>query len=135
MKALHLLFFLLWPVDTRTITWEDLKDVKFSRKFIKEEDMYFLFPTFGEKVKRLNGCEVQIKGYMIPVDPEGRIYVLSARPMASCFFCGAAGPETIIQLNLKTKKKVQNRCRVDGSGEIQAQLRQPQRMQLRAGCW
>lgn len=105
MKALHLLFFLLWPVDTRTITWEDLKDVKFSRKFIKEEDMYFLFPTFGEKVKRLNGCELQIKGYMIPVDPEGRIYVLSARPMASCFFCGAAGPETIIQLNLKTKKK------------------------------
>jgi len=103
--ALLLIPFSLWWAEARTITWEDLKDVKFSRKFVKEEDMYFLFPAFGEKVKKLNGQALQIKGYMIPVDPEDKIYVLSARPMASCFFCGAAGPETIIQLNLKNRKK------------------------------
>lgn len=103
--VLYILTFSLSLADTRTISWDDLKDVKFSRKFIKEEDMYFLFPTFGEKVKKLNGTDLQIKGYMIPVDPEDKVYVLSARPMASCFFCGGAGPETIIQLNLKTRKK------------------------------
>ncbi|MCD8541033.1 MAG: DUF3299 domain-containing protein [Leadbetterella sp.] len=105
MKLLCILFFSLWLADTPAITWDDLKDVKFTRKFVKEEDMHFLFPTFGEKVKKLNGKELQIRGYMIPVDPEDKIYVLSARPMASCFFCGGAGPETIIQLNLKNKKK------------------------------
>lgn len=107
MKILALSFFIvsLWLADARTVSWDDLKDVKFTRKFIKEEDMYFLFPTFGEKVKKLNGTELQIKGYMIPVDPEDKVYVLSARPMASCFFCGGSGPETIIQLNLKTRKK------------------------------
>lgn len=107
MKILALSFFIvsLWLADARTVSWDDLKDVKFTRKFIKEEDMYFLFPTFGEKVKKLNGTELQIKGYMIPVDPEDKVYVLSAQPMASCFFCGGSGPETIIQLNLKTRKK------------------------------
>lgn len=103
--ALYVLAFSVGLADVRTVSWDDLKDVKFSRKFIKEEDMYFLFPTFGEKVKELNGTELQIKGYMIPVDPEDKVYVLSARPMASCFFCGGAGPETIIQLNLKNRKK------------------------------
>ncbi len=104
-----LLFILLsTPFIANTpslITWNDLKDVKFSRKFIKEHDMHYLIPRFGDSVKKLDGQTLRIKGYMIPVDPEDKVYVLSARPMASCFFCGGAGPETIIQLNLKTKRK------------------------------
>ena len=107
MKTLLLIVlsvFLLTDSPT-LITWNDLKDVRFSRKFIKEQDMHFLIPKFGETVKKLNGKTLRIKGYMIPVDAEDKVYVLSARPMASCFFCGGAGPETIIQLNLKTKRK------------------------------
>lgn len=107
MKSLAFAFIsLLFSVNTSVlITWNDLKDVKFSRKFIKEQDMHYLIPKFGETVKKLNGQTLRIKGYIIPVDPEDKVYVLSARPMASCFFCGGAGPETIIQLNLKTKRK------------------------------
>jgi len=103
--VLILLGTLLLQQPAKLITWNDLTDVKFTRKFIKEEDMYFLMPKFGERVKKLNGEKLQIKGYMIPVDPSDKVYILSARPMASCFFCGGAGPETIIQLNLKTKRK------------------------------
>lgn len=107
MKPIFLILFgiLLLQQPAKLITWNDLTDVKFTRQFIKEEDMYFLMPKFGEQVKKLNGRKLQIKGYMIPVDPDDKIYILSARPMASCFFCGGAGPETIIQLNLKTKRK------------------------------
>lgn len=104
MKSISL-FILFLITSPSLITWEDLKDVKFKRKFFEKEDMYFLYPTFGSQVKKLNGTNIQIKGYMIPVDPEDKVYVLSAKPMAACFFCGGAGAETIIQLNLKTKKK------------------------------
>lgn len=103
--VLILLGILLTQQPAKLITWNDLTDVKFTRQFIKEEDMHFLMPKFGERVKKLNGEKLQIKGYMIPVDPADKVYILSARPMASCFFCGGAGPETIIQLNLKAKRK------------------------------
>lgn len=107
MKPLFLILFGISLIvqPAKLITWNDLTDVKFTRQFIKEEDMYFLVPKFGEKVQKLNGEKLQIKGYMIPVDPTDKVYILSSRPMASCFFCGGAGPETIIQLNLKTKRK------------------------------
>ena len=39
------------------------------------------------------------------IDPEIGYYVLSKGPFASCFFCGAAGPETIVELSLKSKDK------------------------------
>ena len=67
--------------------------------------MHFLYPTFGQSVKQLEGKEVKIKGYLIPVDEEQNIYVISAQPMAMCFFCGGAGPESIMELQLKNKKQ------------------------------
>lgn len=53
----------------------------------------------------MEGKEVEIRGYMIPVNPNENIYVLSAQPMAACFFCGGSGPESIIQLKLKNHKR------------------------------
>ena len=38
---------------------------------------------------------------MIPLDPMGISYVLSQNPNSSCFFCGGAGPETVLELELK----------------------------------
>lgn len=67
--------------------------------------MFFLYPEFGSKIKALEGKEIQIRGYMIPVDPSANIFVLSANPMAACFFCGGSGPESIIQLKLKNPRK------------------------------
>ena len=67
--------------------------------------MYFLYPDFGRSVKDLEGKKVAIKGYMIPVDPDGNIYVISAQPMSMCFFCGGAGPESIVELQFRDKKQ------------------------------
>ncbi len=44
------------------------------------------------------GKEVYITGYVLPVDNKGEIYALSAYPFSSCFFCGGAGPETVMGL-------------------------------------
>ncbi len=58
-------------------------------------------PDFSEKIKHLDGKEVIIEGYVIPMDVEGKTYALSAYPNASCFFCGAAGQESIMRMELK----------------------------------
>ncbi len=41
---------------------------------------------------------VTIAGYLIPIDVEAQKYALSKNPFSSCFFCGNAGPETVIEL-------------------------------------
>lgn len=86
------------------INWKKLSDVEFARKLNKEVNMYFLYPTFGPTVKALQGKEIQIKGYIIPVDENENVYVVSAQPMAMCFFCGGSGPESIMELQFKNKK-------------------------------
>ncbi|MEA5256679.1 DUF3299 domain-containing protein [Arcicella aquatica] len=83
--------------DTKRITWNDLKDVRFKKRLNIELGMFFLYPTFGPKVAVLDGRELIIKGYTIPIDTEGT-FVVSQNPMAMCFFCGKAGPESMIQL-------------------------------------
>lgn len=87
------------------INWKKLADVEFTRKLNKDVSMYFLYPTFGPTVKALQGKEIQIKGYIIPVDENENVYVVSAQPMAMCFFCGGSGPESIMELQFKNKKR------------------------------
>ncbi|WP_164490017.1 DUF3299 domain-containing protein [Runella sp. SP2] len=87
------------------ITWDTLKDVKYRKKFYVEVGQFFLYPTFGKSLKELEGKTVSISGYVIPMDTEGEYYVVSKYPMAQCFFCGGAGPETIVMLNFKKKPR------------------------------
>ena len=87
------------------INWTNLEDVEFSERYVEEVDEYVLFPSFGFDVQQLDGKEVILSGYILAIDPEIGYYVLSKGPFASCFFCGAAGPETIVELSLKSKDK------------------------------
>ncbi len=86
------------PVKT---DWKTLSNVDFNKKWNKEEKMFILEPVFGETVKALAGKTVEITGYMIPIDIESNYYVLSANPYASCFFCGGAGPESVMSIKFK----------------------------------
>ena len=83
------------------LTWNMLSDVTFKDVYLEEYDIYYYYPTFGPKVLDMEGREVKISGYVIPVDYDENYYVLSAFPYASCFFCGGAGPESVIDLRLK----------------------------------
>lgn len=100
------------------VSWKRLADVRFSRRLNNEVNMYFLYPAFGPSVMALQGKEV-IRGYMIPVDENDNIYVISARPMASCFFCGGSGPESIVELQFRKKKQ---RFRTDEIRSIRGKL-------------
>ena len=85
-------------VLSQTINWKDLEDVSFEEQYVESYQDWFLVPTFGESVKKLENTTVSIKGYLVPIDLDGKIYALSAYPYSSCFFCGAAGPESVMTL-------------------------------------
>jgi hypothetical protein len=87
------------------ITWENLRDVTFKKKWNATDNMFVLEPQFGAKVNALKGNEVALTGYMIPVDVDANYYVLSANPFASCFFCGQAGPESVVSVKFKKVTK------------------------------
>ena len=85
------------------LTWRMLEDVEFKDVYVEELDAYYWKPTFGDIVNGLEGKEVHITGYMIPVDLDEDFYVLSRYPFANCFFCGGAGPESVIDLRFVGK--------------------------------
>lgn len=62
-------------------------------------------PVFPAAIKAYHGKIIDIDGYIIPLDKTGKTVVLSGYAMAECFFCGKAGPASVmtIKLNKATK--------------------------------
>lgn len=84
--------------DYQPLTWAQLADVEFEETYYEDVDEWLWYPSFGPQVQAKTGQPVYIAGYVIPIEP-GR-YVLSRNPFESCFFCGGAGPETVMDLEL-----------------------------------
>lgn len=87
---------------SKSVSWKQLSDVIFDRKWDEKLQMPMLYPSFSRTIKALHGKNITISGYVIPLDVKGGMYVLSANPNNSCFFCGGAGPETIMALKFKS---------------------------------
>ena len=60
-------------------------------------------PVFSEDIKAMSGKVITIKGYIIPVEgyKSHKEFVFSAFPYNMCFFCGGAGPETVMEVTSK----------------------------------
>ena len=72
--------------------------------YIKEYDEFLGFkidkPVFAESVRALEGKEVTVRGYIIPTEgyKNHEEFIFSAYPYSMCFFCGGAGPETVMEV-------------------------------------
>ena len=82
------------------VSWNTFAQVKFHRQYSETFgfEVNVKPPEFSKELIALNGKEIKVKGYMIPVDVELGMYMVSANPFANCFFCGNAGPETVVEL-------------------------------------
>ena len=96
-------FFSLHFYSQNIITWELLKNVEFDEIWSEEFQAYYMVPKFSSSVKAMDNKEVQIRGFIIPVDIVQDYYVLSANPYSSCFFCGQAGPESVMEVQMVKK--------------------------------
>lgn len=84
-----------------TLTWKALGEVKFT-KGSHPDYGEVMFPKVSPRVKGLHKKKVTVSGFIVPIDNEN--YALSKNVFASCFFCGQAGPETIMGINFKDHK-------------------------------
>ena len=101
------------------LTWKTLSDVDFKDVYVEELDAMYWKPTFGTTVKAVEGKNVFITGYIIPVDYDEDFYVLSRYPFANCFFCGGAGPESVVDLRFKSStRKYKTDERLTFSGKL-----------------
>jgi hypothetical protein len=98
-----------------TTVWKDLAQVTY--KIGQDEFGELYIPVFGPSIKGMEGKVVEADGYIIPFEgmfkPEH--IILSSLPLAECFFCGSGGPETVMEVMLKTPiKYTSKRVRVRG---------------------
>ena len=84
--------------QVQQITWEDLKDVNYATVFDSEAGYVYMKPLYGESLKKLDGKQVALKGYVLPMDVEGQQYAISAYPYSACFFCGGGSKESVAEL-------------------------------------
>jgi hypothetical protein len=58
-------------------------------------------PVFSKNLKSYNGKKIKLKGFIIPINEVGDQdkFMLSSFPFNVCYFCGAAGPETVIEVD------------------------------------
>ncbi len=113
--ALSILFLFFLPIQD-TNSWKVLSKVKIEKRFDETLNFEIDYPTFSEDILALDGKPITMEGWIIPLDElRGENYfVLSALPFANCFFCGGAGPETVMEVFSKkeisfTEKKIKVR--------------------------
>jgi hypothetical protein len=91
-------------VYAQTGTTESLWKTLAKITYKKEYDDFLGFkidkPVFSEEIKALNGKEVTVKGFIIPVEgyKSHKEFIFSAFPYSMCFFCGGAGPESVMEV-------------------------------------
>lgn len=103
MRLALIISFVLASVGSlaqQKVSWDTFAKVTMTREF--DQNLGFEVntapPVFSPTVLALDGQNVLVKGYVIPVDIDLNLYMVSANPFANCFFCGNAGPETVVEL-------------------------------------
>ena len=80
--------------------WKTLSKVTYKKEFDEIMGFKVDVPVFSDQVKELEGTRVKVKGYIIPTEgfKSHQEFIFSAYPYNMCFFCGGAGPETVMEI-------------------------------------
>ena len=80
--------------------WDLLSKVSWDRVFDDMLGQETEVPQFSDTLIKSQGAEIIISGFVIPLQSgiEQQYFVLSRFPFQNCFFCGAAGPETVAEV-------------------------------------
>lgn len=113
MRSIISVFFIagiLTPGISQNSTenlWKTLSRIT----YVKEYDDIMGFkidkPVFSDDIKALEGSVVTVRGFIIPTEgyKSHTEFIFSAFPYSMCFFCGGAGPETVMEVTTKTPVK------------------------------
>ena len=115
MRTLLLAFSLaliignIYGQDTEKSTWQKLAKITYTKQYDELLGFKVDIPVFSNDIKGMAGEEIEIKGYIIPVEgyKSHTEFILSAFPYNMCFFCGNAGAETVMEVYAKEPVKYQ----------------------------
>ena len=106
MRLLFLIVF-CWISSAQgqtLVTWDDLSaGISWG---LPTSDAFFpgfQKATFSDSLLALEGKKITLVGYLLVLDGKQSVFLLSKNPMASCFFCGNGGPETVVDLRFPKK--------------------------------
>jgi hypothetical protein len=92
-------FAVTHPAASDTLTWKLLGQIKYIKKSNSDYPEGVMYPVVNPTLKAKNKKPIVMSGFIIPIDNKN--YALSKNVFASCFFCGQAGPETIMGIKFK----------------------------------
>lgn len=104
-----LLMVIVLPLSAQTLPpvtngWLLFEQVKYTDRFYKEVNEYYLTPFFDSKIRRYENQHILLKGHYMPFDmKDKKVIILSKYPYSACFFCGGAGPESVAEIRFKEK--------------------------------
>ena len=106
---------------------EDIWKVLLKVKYSFHKNTYI--PSFDDKIKALDGKIVTIKGFMYPIDEklEHEFFYISYYPVNVCFFCGGAGPESVIEVNSQKAIPLKNKA-IQVKGKLKLNYKDRQRL-------
>lgn len=88
--------------------WETLSKVESRSVYNAELGFVNVDITVPEEIKLLDGQLIEVEGYIIPLT--GQVgqnnFMFSRFPKDQCFFCGAAGPESAMEVYMSGRNTV-----------------------------
>ncbi len=113
-----MLFISIWFVCSFQLSeWDLLATVDVVIGFDEFMGTEIEKPVFTKDLELREGTAISLEGFVIPTQQETSqdYFVLSRYPYQSCFFCGAAGPETVVEVYSSEKFSYsEERVRVKG---------------------
>ncbi len=104
ITLLHfLLSFMICSYGIGQSMWPALAKVSYKKEYDDLLGIKVDKPVFSTDIKQLEGKVISLRGYIIPTDgfKSHTEFVFSAFPYSSCFFCGQAGPETVVEIKAR----------------------------------
>jgi hypothetical protein len=112
-KYLLIFFGLLLGTNTATLSaqntdnvWRTLALMKFERQYSENDGIgQQRKGRFVPLIEALEGKEITLKGYIVPLSGKKAQshFMFSAYPYSDCFFCGKAGPESVVEAFTKNQ--------------------------------
>ena len=110
-----------------SLVWPKLYDIKFEKG--KDDLGEYEKPIFSQAAKSMDGKVVTLPGYMNPFEKgsQGTTFMLSSLPINACFFCGVGGPESVVEVILKSPISFKEKP-IEVKGILRLNYNDPDRM-------
>lgn len=102
-------------------TWKTLSKITYKKEYDELMGFKVDVPVFSDEIEEMAGKEIKIKGYIIPVEgyKSHTEFIFSAFPYNMCFFCGGAGPETVMEVSsIEAVKYTAEQIEIQGKLEL-----------------